>query len=387
MRRLTASNSAAWLLCAFARSDVVDAMPDDADDELRALRDDGNAMHKLIELDDGSTLYAEENCHDPRIFAARNFETALPNGAAWKEAAYGWDGTTSHYLGTGRESYAKRPGCSVYGTTDLAVIHDNRTGTVADWKAGEHGAMRAREQLLTLGALVLEHHGLDSVRIFSVWLDGTTPRVFDFGEMDALDASARLATLSGLREGEEATAGDHCGDHYCKARGRCPAFVAAAAQATEMVPVAELVRSKRNPLVEGIVDDETARIWALMRPLVEKRFEALEKDVRKYVSELPTKEIDTGDGRTWGPRPANFVNDTAALEAAKRVLSEEEIAPFVTTKTVVDIEGKKLLALAEAKGLPAEDSAACMIHKPAHSYAFRKTEAAKAANKKTKKAS
>lgn len=96
--------------------------------------------------------------------------------------------------------------------------------------------------------------------------------------------------------------------------------------------VVELVRERRNPLVVGIVDDDTARTAVDLLPLVEKRLDALKADLRDYAERQPGEALDMLDGRRFGK--ITFSKPSTNAAAA--------------------------LALAEKSGASLEDLAACM---------------------------
>ena len=291
----------------------------------------GDALHKLIELDDGTDTYAVENCLDTRLRAARNsLSEHCPRGHE-REQAYGYDGERARFLGVGREVYAEHPACTVTGTADVVADLGNGRWLVSDWKSGEHGARHAGEQLRTLGALVLAAYGGEVAILHAVHLEHNAPaRVFDLGSIDTMDGAALLHELH-TREPGPPVPGDHCGDAYCPLRGRCPAFVATTEQLAAP-DVVELVRERRNPLVVGIVDDDTARLAVDLLPLGEKRLDALKADLREYAERQPGEALDLLDGRRYG----------------------------AVRQTRQGIDARAALALAERSGATKEDVAACL---------------------------
>lgn len=392
MRRRTASKAGLVLggadgsgVCTFWLADDAQTV-DDADDiggrELEAARSEGHDIHRLIEEDDWTEEYMEYAA-DPRVEGARGFITTYCGGpkACMHEAAFGFDGEVARYIGAGRASYEAEPSCTVCGTADLVADLGDGRYLVADWKSGDHGARHAEAQMLALGALVLETYGAVSVDMMSVHLkeDGTID-VFRWGTLDAMDAGDILQRLFGAQP-TPANAGAWCSEYFCNLRGRCPAFVAAGEKLLAQAPITELVRERRNPLVLGIVDDETARVAADLLPLVEKRVEALVKDLRAYVNKREGKRLDMGDGRTYGAWPANFVDGKAALAlAAKLEWAPEETAKFVSVETKTSIDGRGIVDLAEKRGAAVEDLSACMIHKAAYTWAVRKSAKPKKAS-------
>lgn len=362
-RRITASASARAIACGYWLDEAVElpvepdlaGVPDDELDDLERARRDGDALHALIEGDDGTDTYAVENCLDTRLRAAQHYlREHCPQGHE-REQAYGYDGERARFLGVGREVYDAHPACTVTGTADVVAHLGNGRWLVADWKSGEHGARHAREQLRTLGALVLAALGGEIAILHAVYLEADQPaKVSDHGTIDAMDGAALLHELRTLTPGP-AVAGDHCGDAYCPLRGRCPAFIEAAAKLRPAsLPLADIlpatgkpatraakrehaesvvvVAERRNPLVEGIVDYETARVAVDLLPLVERRIELLKADLRDYAERQDGGSLDLGDGRRY-----------AAIQQSRQ-----------------GIDAKAALALAERAGAAKEDLAACL---------------------------
>lgn len=319
-RRITASASARAIACGYWLDEAVELPVEPTNEAMSA----GDEMHKLLEHDDGTS-------DDSRVRAARAYLAEhCPQGHE-RERAFGWDGQRARYLGIGREVYAAYPECTVTGTADIVAGLGGGHWLVSDWKSGEHGARHAREQLRTLGALVLATFGGTHATLHAVHLEADQPaRVFDHGTIDAMDGAGLLHELHTRQPGPPIP-GDHCGDAYCPLRGRCPAFIEAAAELMEP-DVVELVRERRNPLVMGIVDDDTARLAADLLPLVEKRLDALKADLRDYAERQPGEALDLGDGRRFG----------------------------AVRQTRQGIDGKAALALAEKSGAAKEDLAACL---------------------------
>lgn len=317
-RRITASKVGLALECSYwLDPDVV--LPDD--DGPTEARDDGTALHARIQHDDCASA-----CADSRVIAARSYMAALGDRHIMREPAFGFDGHDARHIGTGRESYVSAPDCDVTGTADLVVDLGGGEWLVADWKSGEHGATHAREQMRALGALVLRAFGGDVARLEAVHLPAGEPaRVYEHGVIDALDGDALLYRLHAIEHGPP-SAGDHCADYYCTLRGRCPAYVEAAA----LVPAEALVTARRNPLVEGVVDHETARVAADLLPLAKRRIEEVERELRAYAE--AAGEVDLCDGRRYAP----------------------------VTQTRQGIDGKAALALAERAGADIADLSACM---------------------------
>jgi len=382
VRRITASKAALVLggangdgVCTYWLGDDAPEVADEDDiggAELKELRSAGTDMHKLIEEDDWSDAYMEFGA-DPRLLGARNFITEFCGGPknCKHEQAYGFDGELTRFVGQGRESYGTEPELTVCGTADLVAWLGEDRYLVADWKSGDHGARHAEGQMRTLAALVCDAYGATSVEMMSVFLreDGTI-EVYRWGTLDALGAGGILQELF-TATASEPNAGAWCSEHYCALRGRCPAFVEAGAGLLAQAPITELVRERRNPLVLGVVDDETARVAADLLPLVEKRVEALVKDLRSYVGKLEGKRLDMGDGRTFGVWPANFVDGAKALKLAEKLeWPPEEVAKFVTSKTTID--GRGIVDEAEKQGASVEDIDACTIHKREHAWTIRK---------------
>lgn len=319
-RRITASASARAIACGYWLDEAVELPAEPVNDAMSA----GDEMHKLLELDDGTS-------DDSRARAARAYLAEhCPRGHG-REQAFGYDGERARFLGVGREVYAAHPACTVTGTADVVADLGNGLWLVSDWKSGEHGARHAAEQLRTLGALVLAAFGGEVAILHAVHLEADQPaRVFEHGTIDAMDGAARLHELH-TREPGPPVPGDHCSDAYCPLRGRCPAFVEVAAQVAAP-DVVDLVRERRNPLVVGIVDDETARVAVDLLPLVERRLDALKADLRGYAERQPGEALDLGDGRRY-----------AAVRQTRQ-----------------GIDGKAALALAERAGASREDLAACL---------------------------
>lgn len=334
-RRISASKAGLALACSYWLDPAV-PLPergptDDAD--LEASRSDGETLHARIQHDDGSPEYLDV-CNDERVAAARRYlEARLPEvGRLMREPAFGSNGLEARYLGTGRESYDQASDCDVTGTADIVMDLGDGRWLVADWKSGEHGAIHARAQMRALGALVLAAFGGTEALLDAVHLPvGGDARVSQHGEIDTLDGDALLHRLHAIEPGPP-KAGDHCSDYYCPLRGKCPAYVEAAALVVHHEPVTELIRERRNPLVEGVVDDETARIAVDLLPLVEKRFEEVKRDLKRYAEAKPTGELDLGDGRRYAP----------------------------VTQSRKSIDGDAALALAERSGASLEDLSACM---------------------------
>ncbi len=362
-RRITASASARAIACGYwldeavalpVEPDLAD-VPDEELDDLERARRDGDALHALIEGDDGTDTYAIENCLDTRLRAAKLYlREHCPQGHE-REQAFGYDGERARYLGVGREVYAAHPDCMVTGTADVVADLGGGHWLVSDWKSGEHGARVAAEQLRTLGALVLAAYGGEHATLHAVHLEhNKAARVFDLGSIDAMDGAALLHELHTRQPGPPVP-GDHCGDAYCPLRGRCPAFVEAAAKLRPAsLPLADILPAtgkpatraakrehaegvvvmaeRRNPLVEGIVDDETARVAVDLLPLVERRIELLKADLRDYAERQDGGALDLGDGRRY-----------AAIQQSRH-----------------GIDAKAALALAERAGAAKEDLAACL---------------------------
>ena len=332
-RRITASASARAIACGYWLDEAVvlpveedtSAVPDEELDDLELARRDGDKLHALLEHDDGTS-------DDSRVRAARAYLTEhCPQGHV-REQAYGFDGERARFLGIGREVYDAYPACTVTGTADIVADLGGGHWLVSDWKSGEHGARHAREQLRTLGALVLATFGGTHATLHAVHLEADQPaRVFDHGAIDAMDGAGLLHELHTRQPGPPGP-GEHCGFAYCPLRGRCPAFVEASEQALEHAPIAELVRERRNPLTLGIVDDETARVGADLLPMVEARVKQLRADLREYVARKPGEALDMLDGRRFGK--ITFSKPSTNAAAA--------------------------LALAEKSGASLEDLAACM---------------------------
>lgn len=355
-RRITASASARALACGYWLDEAVELpvepglvdVPDEDLDDLELSRREGDRLHAVLEADDGTS-------DDSRARAARVYlREHCPRGHE-REQAYGYDGERARYLGVGREVYAAHPACTVTGTADVVADLGNGLWLVSDWKSGEHGARHATEQLRTLGALVLAAFGGEVAILHAVHLEADQPaRVFDHGSIDAMDGAALLHELH-TREPGPPVAGEHCGNTYCPLRGRCPAFVEAAAMLRPAtLPLADLlpatgkpatraakrehaesvvvVAERRNPLVEGIVDDETARVAADLLPLVERRIELLKADLRDYAERQDGSALDLGDGRRY-----------AAIQQSRQ-----------------GIDAKAALALAERMGAAKEALAACL---------------------------
>jgi hypothetical protein len=382
VRRITASKAALVLggangegVCTYWLGDDAPTVADEDDiggAELEALRSAGTDMHKLIEEDDWSDAYMEFGA-DPRLQGARDFITRECGGPKniEHEQAFGFDGEIARKLGQGRDSYATAPECTVCGTADLIANLGGGRYLVADWKSGDHGAKHSEGQMRTLGALICDAYGAIEIALASVFLeeDGSH-KTYHWGTLDALDAGGILQELYTATAGEP-NAGAWCSEHYCALRGRCPAFVEAGAGLLAQAPITELVRERRNPLVLGVIDDETARVAADLLPLVEKRVEALIRDLRSYVGKLDGKRLDMGDGRTFGVWPANFVDGAKALKLAEKLeWPAEEVAKFVTSKTTID--GRGIVDEAEKQGASVEDIDACTIHKREHAWTIRK---------------
>lgn len=362
-RRITASASARALACGYWLDEAVElpaepdlsGVPDEELDDLERARRDGDALHALLEGDDGTETYTVENCLDTRLRAAQHYlREHCPRGHE-REQAYGYDGERARFLGVGREVYDAHPACTVTGTADVVADLGGGHWLVSDWKSGEHGARHAAEQLRTLGALVLAAYGGEVATLHAVHLEHDQPaRVFDHGTIDAMDGAGLLHELRTLTPGP-AVAGEHCGYTHCPLRGRCPAFVEAAAMLRPAaLPLADLlpatgkpaaraakrehaesvvvVAERRNPLVEGIVDDETARVAADLLPLVERRIELLKADLRDYAERQDGGALDLGDGRRY-----------AAIQQSRH-----------------GIDAKAAFALAERVGATREDLAACL---------------------------
>ena len=300
-RRITASASARAIACGYWLDEAVDLPVEPVNDAMS----EGDKLHKLIEEDDGTDTYAIENCLDTRLRAAQLYLREHCPQDHGREQAYGYDGERARFLGVGREVYAAHPTCTVTGTADVVAHLGGGHWLVADWKSGEHGARHAAEQLRTLGALVLAAYGGEHASLHAVHLEhNQAAKVHDHGSIDAMDGAALLHELHTRQPGPPVP-GDHCGDAYCPLRGRCPAFVEAAAKLRPAsLPLADILPAtgkpatraakrehaegvvvmaeRRNPLVEGIVDDETARVAVDLLPLVERRIELLKADLRDY---------------------------------------------------------------------------------------------------------
>lgn len=325
-RRITASASARAIACGYWLDEAVELPVEPVNDAMS----EGDRLHKLIEEDDGSDDYAVENCLDTRLRAAQNYlGEHCPRGHG-REQAYGYDGERARYLGVGREVYAAHPACTVTGTADVVAHLGDGHYLITDWKSGEHGARHAGPQLRTLGALVLAALGGERATLHAVHLEhNQAAKVYDHGSIDAMDGAALLHELH-TREPGTPVPGDHCADAYCPLRGRCPAFVGVAEQFAAP-DVVDLVRERRNPLVVGIVDDDTARLAVDLLPLVERRLDVLKADLREYAERQPGEALDLLDGRRY-----------AAVRQTRQ-----------------GIDGKAALALAERCGAAKEDLAAC----------------------------
>lgn len=333
-RRISASKAGLALACSYwLDPDVPLPEREPGDDvSLEAARSDGETLHARIQHDDGTPEYLAVCGGDERVEWARRYLAKLGDAYLKREPAFGSNGLEVRYLGTGRESYDNARDCDVTGTADIVADLGDGEWLVADWKSGEHGAAHARVQMRVLGALVLRAFGGDVARLDAVHLPvGDSARVYEHGAIDALDGDALLYQLHAIQPGPP-KAGDHCSDYYCPLRGKCPAYVEAAALVVHHEPVTELIRERRNPLVEGVVDDETARVAVDLLPLVEKRFEEVKRDLRRYAEAKPAGELDLGDGRRYAP----------------------------VTQSRKSIDGDAALALAERSGASLEDLSACM---------------------------
>ena len=324
-RRITASASARAIACGYWLDEAVD-LPVEPTNEAMS---EGDKLHKLLETDDGTS-------DDSRVLAARSYLTEhCPQGHV-REQAYGFDGERARFLGIGREVYGAYPECTVTGTADIVADLGGGHWLVSDWKSGEHGARHAGAQLRTLGALVLATFGGTHATLHAVHLEADQPaRVFDHGTIDAMDGAGLLYELH-TREPGPPVPGDHCGDAYCPLRGRCPAFVEASAELVTP-DVVELVRERRNPLVVGIIDDDTARLAVDLLPLVEKRIDALKSDLREYAERQPGEALDMLDGRRFAkvsfPKPST--NAAAALALAEKSgAAVEDLAACMRTTQV-----------------------------------------------------
>ena len=337
-RRITASASARAIACGYWLDDAVElpveedltGVPDEELDELELARREGDKLHALLEHDDGTS-------DDSRVRAARTYLAEhCPQGHE-REHAFGWDGSRARFLGVGREVYDTHPDCTVTGTADIVADLGGGHWLVADWKSGEHGARHAREQLWTLGALVLAAFGGSEAILHAVHLEADQPaRVFDHGSIDAMDGAGLLHELHTRTPGPPGP-GEHCGFAYCPLRGRCPAFVEASEQALTHAPIAELVRERRNPLTLGIVDDETARVGADLLPMVEARVKRLKADLREYAARQPGEAIDLLDGRRFAKItfPKSSTNAAAALALAEKSgANVEDLAACMRTTQV-----------------------------------------------------
>lgn len=331
-RRITASASARAIACGYWLDEAVDLPVEPVNDAMS----EGDKLHKLIEEDDGTDTYAIENCLDTRLRAAQLYLREHCPQDHGREQAYGYDGERARFLGVGREVYDAHPACTVTGTADIVADLGGGRWLVADWKSGEHGARHAREQLRTLGALVLAAFGGSEAILHAVHLEADQPaRVFDHGSIDAMDGAGLLHELHTRQPGPPVP-GDHCSDAYCPLRGRCPAFVEASAELVAP-DVVELVRERRNPLVVGILDDDTARLAVDLLPLVEKRLDALKADLREYAERQPGEALDLGDGRRFAKVsfPKSSTNAAAALALAEKSgAAVEDLAACMRTTQV-----------------------------------------------------
>ena len=340
-RRITASASARAIACGYWLDEAVElpveedtsAVPDEELDELELARREGDKLHALLEADDDS----DERGADSRVQAARVYLAAHCGRGAEREQAFGFDGERARFLGVGREVYDAHPTCTVTGTADIVADLGGGRWLVSDWKSGEHGARHAGAQLRTLGALVLAAFGGTRATLHAVHLEADQPaRVFDHGTIDAMDGAGLLHEFHTRQPGPPVP-GDHCGDAYCPLRGRCPAFVEASAELVAP-DVVELVRERRNPLVVGILDDDTARLAVDLLPLVEKRLDALKADLRDYAERQPGEALDLGDGRRFAKVsfPKSSTNAAAALALAEKSGADvADLAACMRTTQVV----------------------------------------------------
>lgn len=308
--------------------------------EASAAAIEGTRVHALIEADIGRPLEGEEV--DPAVATARRYIARhVGNRPMDREAAYGWDGVRSDFIGHGREAYGSREGLVVAGTVDLVAMMGRRQWRVVDWKNGERGARHAAEQLRTLAALVLDATGGDECSMHAVWLQGDGEPV-DYGSMSAMEADAHLADIRALGP-TEPRPGDHCAGMYCPLNGACPAFSAAA----ELVPVTALT-ARRNPLVCGVKTTEDAVVAVELLPLVKARLEAVEKELRGYVTAEHGGRLVLPDGRTYAHTTVTRkggVDGEGALELASALgATPEDIARLLKPSATHDrwsVTGKK----------------------------------------------
>jgi hypothetical protein len=309
MRTITASATARLLECRYPLRPDVELPPEQPD----AQRDEGTAVHRAIHEDsqggalavvarrpDGSEITEQRLSTDPRAVAARAWIAATYGGRPLThEAAYGWrEGIRAWYVGVGRESYALAPMARVLGTADLVVSLGHGRWTVVEWKTGERGSLDAEAQLRTLGSLVLLATGGTEIHLCAAYLPENGPvEEFYYGCLEPLDARLHLASLTAPRD-LDPHPGEHCTRHYCPLVGRCPAYVEAAAQASELVPAMSLVPRARNPLVEGVKSDEDAAAVVLAIPLIEARLEVLREEARARAIAAGGK-LPLSDGRTY----------------------------------------------------------------------------------------
>lgn len=325
--RLTASKVGLAKACGYWLDPAVE-LPPHAPSEASI---EGDRVHKLVEEDDGDPFAIV----DPAVATARKYIARhIGNRPMDKEAAYGWTGSVSDFLGHGRDAYAARPDGElvVAGTVDLVAMTGPRRWHVVDWKNGEHGSTHAAEQLVTLAALVLDATGGDTCSMHAVWLQGDGDPV-DYGSISAMEADVHLEAVRALGP-TEPRPGPHCSDMYCPLNGRCPAFVEAAG----LVPVTALT-VRRNPLVSGVKSEEDAVVAVELLALVRARLDAVQDELRSFVVNERAGRLVMPDGRTYGP---------------------------ATISRKGGVDGAGAYALAERLGASPEDLA--RLHKPSGSY-------------------
>lgn len=330
MKLLTASKASLALRCKYWLQDEVE-LPGDKGSPAA---DFGTAVHQGIEA-------GETDSSDPevrkQVARALEYMAALKPLPMSQEDAFGFRGTTAVHVGTGRDSYAghgQRGGALVAGTTDLLVRLSPGRWKVVDWKTGN--PYKAEHQLRTLAALVLLANDGDSCEMTAFCTK--TGEEVTYGELDGMDAHGWLGSL--LEGHRDPTPGEHCAEMYCPLKGKCPAYT----QAAELVPAAELVRGRRNPLVTGIKDAADAALAYELKTFVEARLAAMMEELKDFVA--VNGEVPLADGRTYKAfdQTRTTTNAEKALALAEKCgASPEELSDCVKVSTfqVFKAVGKK----------------------------------------------
>lgn len=335
LRKVTASKSKLALACSYWRRPDV-PLPDETSEAAEF----GTEVHAAIEdaLEHGRAADACRPEVADHVRHALYFVAKYAARPKATEQAFAMlkPGVVVN-VGTGRESYSGVV-ADVAGTVDLLVHLSDGRWLVVDWKTGR--ADRAAEQLRTLASLVLLANDGETCAMVAV--STSDGYVHDYGMIDSMDAFSWLGLIAEDR-GEEPHQGDHCHDGYCPLRGTCPAFTAPVAAA--LPQVTELVRERRNPLVVGVSDLETAQTALEVIPLVEERIKALKDQVKAFAASVGG-QVYLPDGRAYRAmeQSRETVDGKGALELARKLgATDEDVEPLVrrTTYEVWKVVGKK----------------------------------------------